>query len=59
MFICCKEASDKGSSSNDGNNKLGGAMDLVWVFGYGSLVWKVGFEHERRLEGFIEGYKRR
>ncbi len=35
------------------------SKDLVWVFGYGSLVWKVGFEHVKRLEGYIEGYKRR
>ncbi len=32
---------------------------MVWIFGYGSLVWKAGFPYERRLEGYVEGYERR
>nr|XP_020469587.1 glutathione-specific gamma-glutamylcyclotransferase 1-like [Monopterus albus] len=31
----------------------------LWIFGYGSLVWKPDFTYKRRKIGFIKGYKRR
>jgi len=35
---------------------LGGG---VWIFGYGSLIWRPSFNFSRRVEGFVRGYKRR
>ena len=31
----------------------------LWVFGYGSLVWKPGFQHGRILIGKVHGFARR
>lgn len=31
----------------------------VWIFGYGSLLWKPDFTYKRSVVGHIAGYKRR
>lgn len=31
----------------------------LWIFGYGSLVWKPDFAFKMSKIGFIKGYKRR
>lgn len=31
----------------------------VWIFGYGSLMWRPGFEHAERADALLRGYRRR
>lgn len=31
----------------------------LWIFGYGSLVWKPDFKYKQSKVGYIRGYKRR
>ncbi|WOL08536.1 gamma-glutamylcyclotransferase 2-2-like [Canna indica] len=31
---------------------------VLWVFGYGSLVWNPGFDFDERMVGFIKDYRR-
>uniref|UniRef100_A0A7R9V6M3 glutathione-specific gamma-glutamylcyclotransferase n=1 Tax=Chlamydomonas euryale TaxID=1486919 RepID=A0A7R9V6M3_9CHLO len=34
------------------------AAKSIWIFGYGSIIWKAGFPHRKKLYGFIKGYRR-
>lgn len=38
---------------------LSEGKDNLWVFGYGSLVWRPDFSYKKSKVGFIMGYKRR
>lgn len=31
----------------------------IWVFGYGSLMWRPGFSHADRVPALLRGYRRR
>ncbi|EDO49305.1 predicted protein [Nematostella vectensis] len=31
----------------------------LWIFGYGSLVWKVNFPYKKKVAGYIKGYVRK
>lgn len=31
---------------------------VLWVFGYGSLLWRAGFEYDERMIGYIKDYRR-
>ena len=37
---------------------LGPGPDPLWVFGYGSLMWRPGFEFEEAVHARVEGWRR-
>lgn len=37
----------------------GSVPQSLWIFGYGSLIWKTNFPYQKRMVGHIGGYVRR
>src|SRR5690348_14025891 len=31
----------------------------VWIFEYGSLIWRPGFNYVRKITGYVKGFQRR
>ena len=42
-----------------GSSAAGDTREGVWVFGYGSLIWRPGFAYKERRLAVLSGYQRR
>ncbi|KAF8400167.1 hypothetical protein HHK36_013463 [Tetracentron sinense] len=57
-FLCISWESDSSSALIlEGSSRKYTTM-VLWVFGYGSLVWNPGFVFDEKVIGFIKDYKR-
>ncbi|XP_005099222.1 uncharacterized protein LOC101848590 [Aplysia californica] len=54
-----QKMSSEESSDLDPVSALLGEHPTIWVFGYGSLLWKPDFQYRSKHIGYIEGYTRR
>ena len=49
---------NKSESSDGHSNGNGHSQGKIYVFGYGSLLWKVEFSYVRRIFGYVRNYQR-
>ena len=41
------------------SGEVEGSSGLAWYFGYGSLIWRPGFEYQNRMRAVLRGFGRR